>query len=156
MFGGELAVVVLSAVPLVENRGAMFIGFALGITNPLIYMAGTAVNVLSMPLWSLIFRKIPLPIPSIKAKPLQDIPLLVALPYTGVNMGTVLCFFPKLFKAQESEIYPYLAAGILFRGALTYLFLIGLAAFMPPQMAIALLVLWYVVSRIAKRLIWRK
>jgi uncharacterized membrane protein len=150
MYGGEALVILLSAIPLIENRGAMFIGFALGVTNPLVYALGTLLNILSIPLWARVIRKIPLPLSPIKAKPLRHIPLLVALPYNGVNMASVL-YFSRLFHASEKEIFPYLALGIVLRGATTYLFLIGLLAFLSIYQVILLLVIWF-----SANLAWQK
>jgi len=151
MFGGELLVVLLSAVPLIENRGAMFAGFALGITDPAVYALGTLANIAAVPLCARLMRRIPFPLPirHFGAKPLHHIPLLVALPYTGVNMASVLYFLPRLSSAKLQAVYLYLSAGIILRGMLTYLFFIGLLGFMNVTDVIAVLVLWYALYYLA-------
>jgi hypothetical protein len=155
MYGGELLVILLSAVPLVENRGAMFLGFALGITDPLVYAAGALLNIISIPLWARIICILPLPLKPIGAKPLMHIPILVALPYNGVNMASVL-YFSRLFKASTGELFPYLSLGIILRGATTYLFLIGLLGFMSIYQVILILVIWFVASMAYQKLNGKK
>ncbi|MCX8194836.1 MAG: hypothetical protein N3G22_01895 [Candidatus Micrarchaeota archaeon] len=148
----ELAVVALSAVPLIENRGAMFFGFAAGVRDPLVYLAGTLANIASIPIWARIIHWLPFPFKEIEARPLRHVPLLVALPYTGINMGSVLYFFPRLFKLSWQEIFPYLAAGIILRGAATYLFFIGLLGFMNIFEVFMVLVGWYLLAYLAKEI----
>ncbi|MCX6769211.1 MAG: hypothetical protein NT051_00845 [Candidatus Micrarchaeota archaeon] len=155
MSGGELLVILLSAVPIIENRGAMFIGFALGITDPVVYAAGTLLNIVSIPFWSAIIRKIPLPLKRIKAKPLAHLPILITLPYNGVNMASVL-YFERAFSATLTEIFPYLSLGIIFRGIVTYLFLVGLLGFMSIYQAITILVLWFALHRLWQSLDGKK
>jgi len=152
MFGGELLILLLSMVPLVENRGAMFAGFALGITNPLVYIAGTLLNVASMPFWERHIGALPFKFVKIRAAPARHIPILVALPYNGVNMATVLYFFPRIFKSEMGEVRKCLAIGIVLRGAVTYLFLIGLLQFLDIWQVAGILVAWYLLSCLAGKL----
>ena len=149
MFGGELLVLLLSIVPLIENRGAMFVGFALGITNPFVYIAGTLLNIASIPFWERRIGALPFKFARIRAAPAKHIPILVALPYNGANMATVLYFFPRVFKSRMEEVRKYLAIGIVLRGAVTYLFLIGLLQFLDIWQVAGILVAWYLLSYLA-------
>jgi hypothetical protein len=152
MFGGEALVVLLSVVPLVENRGAMFVGFALGITSPYVYALSTIANIAAIPFWEKLIGKLPFPLRKVRASPAKHIPILVALPYNGVNMATVLYFFPKFFRASMDEVRIYLALGIALRGAVTYLFLVGLMQFLDIWQVAGILVAWYALTYLAGKL----
>jgi len=150
----------LSIVPVVENRGAMITGFALGVVDWQVYLAGTLLNIASIPLWARLLGKIPMPIKGIgrfgtknyRMAATHQLPVLVAMPHNGVNMASVLYFFPKIFKRNVEEAYLPLSLGIILRGITSYLFLVGIVGFMSITDVLLVLVAWSALSYLARRL----
>ena len=105
-----------------------------------------------MPFWEKWIGKLPFPLRKVNVSPAKHLPILVALPYNGVNMATVLYFFPKFFRSKMGEVRMFLALGIVLRGIVTYLFLVGLMQFLDIWQVAGILVARYALTYLAGKL----
>lgn len=125
----EIAVVLLCLVPFVENRGAMFVGFALGVVHPAYYIIGTLLEFVEAAIYLRFLPVKPLLWLSgvqkeLKRKgPLLFIPLFV-MPANGVNSFTA-AIAAKAAGFDRAVALAAICAAITARGLVTYLMLYG-------------------------------
>jgi len=127
----EFFVVLLCVVPFIENRGAIFVGFALGVTDPMLYVMGSLLNISLIPLYFNIFKKVNLNIINLRMLNFSGTefaftPLLV-LPANGMNSLTT-SFITSRLGLDYKKAFVAISAGIVARGALTYALCVGTLA----------------------------
>ena len=128
----ELLILLLSIIPFIENRGALFVGFALGITDPFIYILGTLLNILIVPVYLkyldmckylVILKKLKLDGTVIKHGPLSFL-LLIPGTANGMNAFTSSLFASSLSFDKKSS-FVFIGLGIFIRGLITFTLLAG-------------------------------
>ncbi|MFH2100551.1 MAG: hypothetical protein ABII71_00485 [Candidatus Micrarchaeota archaeon] len=124
-----LLVLLLSVVPFIENRGALFVGFALGVTDPLIYALGTILNILMVPLYLFIFSKYRLLRNFNVGKLLSTkgpVSFALLIPGTANGANALTC---SLLSTNLSfsfwASFAFISIGIVLRGLITFAILVG-------------------------------
>lgn len=142
------AVFLLSAIPFIESRGAMFYGFSVGITDLWVYAACVIVNIAQAYAYPGIFAGLlsgKKPLLSEAAKRLKGkigsvaSPsfFLLAIPMFGNGINTFSSTLISVWLGLKGY-QKYVAGGVILRGALTFAILSG-ASFLQPYLAQAAL-----------------
>ena len=139
----ELAIVfVLSAIPFIECRGAMFFGFSVGITDIQVYILCSAMNIAQALLYPRLFASRHLAkngfLKVASKAALECIPEKIAPPFFLVGIpafGNGINTFTSSLVSHLLKIkgaFPYIAGGIVLRDALTFLLLSGASFIVGP------------------------
>lgn len=152
-------ILLLSAIPFIESRGAMFYGFSVGITDWKIYAASVLVNVAQAYVYPRIFagllsRKksfLAGAASQLKARIGKVSPsfFLLAIPMFGNGINTFSSTLISVWLGLKGY-QKYVAGGAILRGALTFAILAG-ASFLQPglaQAALKLLLCGYVLHAV--------
>ncbi|MBD3210162.1 hypothetical protein GF318_02165 [Candidatus Micrarchaeota archaeon] len=128
-----ILVLLLSIVPFIENRGAMFVGFAIGVTNLPVYLIGTLLNILIVPFYLKFLPKFNfLKIPTLDENTLRNGPTIFALLIPGTANGINALTSSTISRQLNFDFlhsFTFISGGIILRGAVTYLLLVGSLTF---------------------------
>lgn len=129
-----LLVLLLSVIPTIENRGAMLLGFSLGITDPFVYVLGTILNIIATKAYFSLFKDFKRFVPEKINKAVGEnlnkngpasFVLLIPSPMNGINAFTA-SIIANAFSFDMKKTFVFVTVGIILRGITTYAVLIGL------------------------------